>query len=78
MGLINNNLIINHMIWVSKDGVYAVTSLNPTVSACEKAGMSKIRTRLMQMGLFLYRHLTLARPWLSGACTCDYTFLINQ
>ncbi|KAI1240337.1 hypothetical protein IHE44_0008754 [Lamprotornis superbus] len=48
VGLINNNLIINHMMWISEEGVYAVTSLNPTVSACEKAGMSKIRTRLMQ------------------------------
>lgn len=52
MGLINNNLIINHMIWISKEGVYAVTSPNPTVSACKKAGMSKIRTRLVQKGLF--------------------------
>lgn len=52
MGLINNNLIINHMMWISGEGVYAVTSLNPTVSACEKAAMSKITTRLMQKGLF--------------------------
>lgn len=42
--LINNNLIINHMIWISKESVYAVTSLNLTVFACEKAGTSKIRT----------------------------------
>lgn len=52
VGLINNNLIINHMMWISGEGVYAVTSLNPTVSACEKAAMSKITTRLMQKGLF--------------------------
>lgn len=43
--LINNNLIINHMIGISKESVYAVTSLNPTVFAREKAGMSKIKTR---------------------------------
>jgi len=43
--LINNNLIINHMIWFSKESVYAVTSLNLSVFACEKAGISKIRTR---------------------------------
>lgn len=52
VGLINNNLIINHMMWISGEGVYAVTSLNPTVSACEKAAVSKITTRLMQKGLF--------------------------
>lgn len=43
--LINNNLIVNHMGWLSKESVYAVTSLNPAVFACEKAGVSKIRTR---------------------------------
>lgn len=45
VGLTNNNLIINHMIWISKESIYAVTSLNPTVFVYEKAGMSKIRIR---------------------------------
>lgn len=43
--LISNNLTINHMMWISKESVYAVTALNPTVFACEKAGMSEIGTR---------------------------------
>lgn len=36
VALISNNLAINHMMWISKESVGAVTALNPTVSACEK------------------------------------------
>lgn len=61
VALINNHLIMSHMMWSSEEPVYAVASLSPAASVPGKAGMSTTRRRANAQGSVWVQPLTLCQ-----------------